>query len=122
MVQETPLWHRIYFEKHYTDVCRAVGYLGCSYRRLTEIIEELGKIHDKQKVESAIYHLVTFEGQMTVKPKALTHVSLRSEARKLCWQLLGPPPEIWDEHYKDVKNRPPNPYAVEKPKTKRRRA
>lgn len=53
----------------------------------------LSKQFDKVKVESAIYHLVTYEGQMTVNPKPLAEVRLRDDARKACWQLLGPPPE-----------------------------
>lgn len=122
MVHEKPLWHRIYFEPHYTDVCRAIGYLGCTYRRLTGIIEELGKTHGKEKVEAAIHQLATYEGQMTVNPKPDAHVSLRAEVRKLCWQLLGPTPEKWDEVYRDLKDPPPNPYLAKAPKKAKRQA
>ncbi len=93
MTHEKPLWHRLYFDAEYAAVARAVGYAGCTYRRLAEIIEELATQFDKRKVESATYFLVTFEGQMTCNPRPLAEVKLRSEVRKLCWQLLGSPPE-----------------------------
>lgn len=57
-------------------------------------------------------YVATFDGQMTVNPKALTPVTFRAEARKICWQLLGPPPEKWDEFYANVKEPPPNPYKL----------
>jgi hypothetical protein len=93
MNHERPLYLRLYFDAVYVAVARAVGYQGCTYRRLTEIIEELAKEFPKVQVESATYHCLTFEGQMTCNPKPLAKVELRTEVRKLCWQLLGPPPE-----------------------------
>ena len=111
MKGEQPLWWRIYFDPAYTAVCRAVTYTGITYRRMTELIEDLGKIHGKPRIESAFYHCVQFEGQHTVNPKPLAHVMLRTEVRKLCWQLLGPPPERWDDVYRGMKNPPPNPYG-----------
>jgi len=94
---EKPLWHRIYFDPVYTAVARAVGYAGCTYRCLAEIIEDLANQFDKRAVESAIYFLVTLEGLMTCNPKPLADVKLRAEARILYWQLLGPPPEKQEE-------------------------
>jgi hypothetical protein len=93
MIKQKPHWQRLYEEREWYELARAIGYEGCTYRQLNEKIEELGKHFDKRKLESAAYHLVTFEGQMTVKPKPLVKVEFRSEIRKLCWQLLGPPPE-----------------------------
>lgn len=93
MKQEQSLALRIYHDPVYTAVVRAVNYKGMPYRSLSELIETLAKQFDKRRVESACYHLVAFEGQMTVNPKPLAHVSLRAEVRKLAIQLLGPPPE-----------------------------
>jgi hypothetical protein len=100
MAKEQPLWHRIYFDPVYTEIARAIGYAGCTYRDMLALLEPLGERFGKQRVESATYHLVTFEGQMTCNPKPLAQVSLRAEVRKLCWQLLGPPPETEDEFYR----------------------
>lgn len=93
MSKPLPLSHRIYFEPVFTEVCRVVGYAGITYRKLAEQIEELAKRFGKEKVQSAVVHLATYEGQFSVNPKPLAHVQLREEARKACWQLLGPPPE-----------------------------
>jgi hypothetical protein len=117
VLKEHPLWHKLYFWPEYTAVARAVGYLGCTYRDLAQIIEDLAKKFPKVKVESATYHLLTFEGQMTCNPPPLAKVELRAEARKLCWQLLGPPPEKWDEFYANCTDPPPNPYVKPKETT-----
>lgn len=93
MEKEKPLWQCIYYDPVYTAVCREIGYQGCLYRDLLQKIETLSGEFDKVKVESAVYHVATFEGQMTVNPKPLAEVRLREEARKLCWLLLGFPPE-----------------------------
>jgi hypothetical protein len=92
-MKQTPLWQRLYFDPVYVAVAREIGYKGCTVRELGQKIEDLSKQFEKRLVESATYHLCTFEGQMTCNPSPLAHVSLRSEVRRLCWQLLGPPPE-----------------------------
>src|SRR5687768_9470999 len=99
MNKEQPLWHRMYFREEYVAVCKLVGYAGLTYRDLQEKLEPLFRQLGKARVESAVYHLCTFEGQMTVNVKPLTHVSLRREVRELAWQMLGPPPETWDRYY-----------------------
>jgi hypothetical protein len=111
MYKEKPLWERLYREPEFYSLARAVGYLGCTYRELTEKIDELAKTYDKRKLESASRYLLTFEGQMARDAKPLAHVSLREDAKKVCWQLLGPPPEKWDEFYRGIRNPPPNPYG-----------
>ncbi|HYT93502.1 MAG TPA: hypothetical protein VEL76_32590 [Gemmataceae bacterium] len=111
MMKEIPLVHRIYFLPEYTAVARAIGYRGMTYRELTQVIEELAKQFPKAMVESAIYHLTTFEGQMTCNPPPLAKVQLREHARKLCWMLLGPPPEAWQQFYENVREPPDNPYV-----------
>src|SRR5262249_2604394 len=93
MSKEQPLWQRIYFDEVFTEVCRAIGYAGCTYREMQQRLEPLNARFDKRGVESAARYLVTYEGQFTSAPKPLAHVRLRDEVRRLCWQLLGPPPE-----------------------------
>lgn len=92
VIQETPLWQRLYGRPEYYELARKVGYKGCTYHQLTKHIDELAKTYDKQKLESASYYLFTFDGQMTVNPKPMAEVKLRENVRRLCWQLLGPPP------------------------------
>lgn len=93
MPKERPLWHRLYFDPVYTAVARVIGYEGFYYREMEEKLQPLYDRFDKVRVESAVYYLATYEGQMTVNPKPLVPVSLRPNVRKLCFQLLGPPPE-----------------------------
>jgi hypothetical protein len=121
----------MYEDPCYGEIVQAVGYRGMTYRELTELIETLAKRFDKLRVESATYHLVTFEGQMTCNPKPLAQVSLRAEVRKLAWQLLGPPPESSEsEHFhqpgpwKPPWDRPPKepPPEPQDGKPKRRRS
>lgn len=118
-----PLWQRLYQDEVYTEVCRLIGYLGCQYRDLWQKLKPAIGKHGQQKVESATAHLLTYDKQFTVNPPPLAHVELRANVRRLCIQLLGPPPEMWDEFYANVINPPPNPYkqrptgrVAEKPK------
>ena len=69
---------------------RAVGYTGFPYRELAERLRGTVKVHGAAKVAEALRELVTHTSQRTM---------LRTEARKWCGQLLGPPPERWDEFY-----------------------
>lgn len=128
MEKERPLWQRIYFDPVYTAVAREIGYQGCLYRDLVQKIEALSQRFDKMKVESAIYHLVTFEGQMTCNPKPLAQVAFREDVRKLMWQLLGPPPEKQAEFYRhpdgtpwvpEWKKNTIKPTTVKKPRRKK---
>src|SRR5687767_5626405 len=90
MTKEQPLWHRMYFNPVYTDVVRAVGYEGMTYREWSQKLQELIEKHGQQ-AESVSWHLLYFEGQMTTNPKPLAKVELRKEVRKLAWGLLGVP-------------------------------
>jgi hypothetical protein len=93
VTKEQPLWHRIYYDDCYTEVVRAIGYEGCTYREMLARLEPLEKQFGKQRVHAATVHLFFYEGQFTCNPKPLAHVRLREEIRTLVWQLLGPPPE-----------------------------
>lgn len=93
MEKEKPLWHRIYCSPVYTDIARIVNYSGITYRDLMDKLDPLRQQFGGQSVDSAVFHLATYEGDTTCNVKPLAHVRLRDEARRLCWQLLGPPPE-----------------------------
>jgi len=96
MKNDKPLWERLYHDECWIELARLVGYAGLTYRDLITRSEPLRQKFGNQRVDSATYQLTTFEGQMTVNPKPLADVQLRPEIRKLCWQLLGPPPEAFD--------------------------
>jgi hypothetical protein len=111
---------------------RALGYRGTTFMELPKLIDELAKTFPEAKVESAIYHLTTFEGQMTAKPPPLAKVMFRGHVRPLLWQLLGPPPEKEDafwrhpdgtpmERPKQEPELPPEPVA-EEPRPAKKRA
>jgi hypothetical protein len=106
MSKERPLVEKIYFLPEYTAVARAIGYRGVVYRDLWPIIEDLGKQFGKTKVESAIYYLTTFEGQMTCNPPPLAIVRFRENVRPMMWQLLGPAPEQQDAFQHDTDAEP----------------
>jgi hypothetical protein len=93
MPKERPLWYKLYFDEVYTEIARIIGYRGTTYRTMMKALEPLESRFGKQRVQSAAYHIVTYEGQMTCNPKPLASVNLRPDVRRLCWQLLGPPPE-----------------------------
>ena len=111
MQKERPLWERLYFDEAYVEIARLVGYRGTTYREMAKSLEPLERRFGKQRVQSATYYLVTFEGQMTCNPSPLAEVKLRPEVRKLCWQLLGPPPESEDafNRHADGTRRQPEP-------------
>lgn len=92
--KQLPLYERLYRDPTYYELARAVGYAGCTVRQLFEKIDALAKTLDKRKLESASTYLVSYQGQFTCNPKPLDHVSLRSDVRRLCHQLLGPDPMI----------------------------
>jgi MutS domain I len=123
--KEKPLWQRIYQEPVFTEVARLVGYSGTTYRELMEKVEPLKKRFGGQNVDSAIYHLATFEGDTTCNVKPLAHVSLRENARKCCFQLLGFPPEYKETPLAEIlglnrQDDPPKPEPA-KPKRSRRK-
>jgi hypothetical protein len=92
-MKEKPLWWRLYNDPAYVAVARSIGYQGCTVRDLGQKIEDLSRQFDKHRVQSAVYHLATFDGQMTCNPPQLAKVELRAHVRQLCWQLLGVPPD-----------------------------
>ena len=89
-----PLVMRIYFEAVYTDLARAVNYLGYPARSLADHVRPLTQKYGVKKVSEALIALCTFEGN---------RVMLNREARPRCGQLLGPPPERQLDYWQDVK-------------------
>ena len=106
MKRDLPLLDRLYQEPLLQEICRFVGYFGTTFRELQRKLELLGEAYGKRRAESASWHLCSFEGQNTVKPAPLAKVELRSDVRRYCFQLLGPPPEQWDQFYRNADGTP----------------
>lgn len=83
-----PLYLRMYFETVYTEFVRFIGYEGKSPVEAQQFVLELEKKYGKEKVIEASEAVSTTEG----KAENVT-VRLTAEARRLAWQLLGPPAE-----------------------------
>jgi hypothetical protein len=89
MTKEQPLYLRLYFEAHLTELARLVGYDGLSDEgrdKALPLLEKYGRI----KMEEAQRLLLDYD-------KDAKRYSLTPEVRKLCFQLLGIPPELAEE-------------------------
>lgn len=114
MKSEKPLWYRLYYEECYAAVARLVGYAGFPSADLDAKIAPLVERFGKPAVEEALRRLTThspYREQPVVK--------LREDVRKLCWQLLGPPPEHALRDY--VRGVRATPEAEPAPKPRRAR-
>ena len=125
MDKEKPLWQRMYQEPAFTEVARIIGYAGTTYRDLMEKVEPLKQQFGGQAIDSAIYFLASFEGDRTCNVKPLAHVSLRDDARRACFQLLGFPPEYKEVSITEMlglnqKPEPPKP-PEKKPKARKKK-
>jgi hypothetical protein len=93
MKKDMPLAERIYFDPLYTELVRIVGWKGFQYREMEEKMAPLYERFDKGKVQAAVYHLATYEGDNRTNVKPLEQVMLRDHVRPLCRGLLGFLPE-----------------------------
>jgi hypothetical protein len=75
---------KLYFDAAYTDAARAIGYAGRKTDDMRKELAVLSKQHDKEKLIQVIGEIADITKDT---------VTLKPEARKLCWQLLGFPPE-----------------------------
>jgi hypothetical protein len=78
--------NKLYFQPPYAAVARAVGYAGKTDAEMRPIVRLLVAAHGKEKVTAAL-------AELTVTESDTNRTVLRSDVRKLCWGLLGPPPE-----------------------------
>jgi|CXWL01.1.fsa_nt_gi hypothetical protein len=83
-----PLHERMYFQRHMTDIVRAIGYEVLlrdeALARVRPMIDQYGRA----AIESAAEELLEVE-----ENGATTTVRLRDHARQLARQILGRPPE-----------------------------
>lgn len=119
MTKEEPLALRLNRVPVLYELARAVSYGGKRPGQLKEKCAELSGRYGDTAVMMAMHELTMLD------PKTNLTV-LRPEARKLCWQLLGPPPEHPDyqDYYTVNKRTPPAehqpPPPEEEPAPKKR--
>jgi hypothetical protein len=83
---EWPLWHKIYSNPLYTELARLIGYNGLSAEEAHQKARPLGEKYGIPAVQEAADQLFRFDAEKNL-------LMLTDEARKCCFQLLGPPPE-----------------------------
>src|SRR5438132_670423 len=83
-----PLSIRLYFDPLYTEFARFIGYEGKPLGDAEQFVLKLAKTYGEDKVIEASEVLSVCDGTAD----AMT-VRLTAQARRLAWQLLGPPPE-----------------------------
>jgi hypothetical protein len=88
MAREQPLSVRLYFHPHLYELAQAIGYEGLPVPAAKEKVRSLTEKYGKEKMLAASKELVRID-PTTEPPTA----RLKEEVRRLCWQLLGPPPE-----------------------------
>ncbi len=98
-----PLALRIHTDPAYVELVRMVGYLGIPYPISREQDERLIAKYGKEKLIEAADELIDYDRDAKI-------ARLKPGVRRLCRQLLGPPPEEWEQFYEGVENPPPNPY------------
>src|ERR1043165_7251412 len=84
---QTPLCVRMYFQEIYIDLVRFVGYEGKSLEEAKSFVHGLAAKHGRDKAMAASEEVVVIDQDS--KPPI---VRLTAEARKLAFQMLGPPP------------------------------
>jgi hypothetical protein len=91
--KQPPLSARLYFQEPLYGLARIVGYQGLPVPRLKEEARPLLEKYGKERMERAAAEVVWVDTS-TDPPTA----RLQEGVRKLCRQLLGPPPETREGH------------------------
>lgn len=88
MSRVQPLWYKLYYLPQYFELVRILGYDGLPAPEAVERARPLLEKYGKATMDQVSHDIVRLDGR-TDPPTA----RLSAEARKLCRQLLGPPPE-----------------------------
>lgn len=110
-MRKEPLYARINREPALDELARAVNYGGCSAGSLREEMAELSQRYGSDAVALAFSELT-----MTDPTTQLT--ILKPHVRKLCSQIMGPPPEdpyyqrYWEGRTPPASHRPPRDEAT----------
>ncbi len=88
MARVQPLWYKLYYLPQYFEMARILGYDGLPAPEAVERARPLLEKYGKAVMDQVSCDIVRLDDR-TDPPTA----RLSEEARKLCRQLLGPPPE-----------------------------
>ena len=111
-VNKMPLYLRLYQDQTLIDVARMVGYAGLSLPAARERLRELNAIHNKDKLVAAVEELTEISAET---------VQLKADVRRLCFQLLGFPPEQKDTPIANSLGSPQHNEAADAPKPKEKK-
>jgi hypothetical protein len=89
--REQPLWYKLYYLPQYFELARALGYEALPVPEAVERARPLLERFGKETMDRVSRDMVCIDDG-TDPPTA----RLSDEARKLCRQLLGPPPDVAD--------------------------
>jgi hypothetical protein len=103
LMNKDPLHLRLYFDPVYAEVARMIGYGGLPLPEAREKAEALAGRFPKTKIQAAAEAISRLD--QTTNPPTMR---LTDEARRLCWQLLGPPP---GHVFEDEKSKPQEPQS-----------
>jgi len=96
-----PLYLRLYWQSHLTDLVRLLGYGGSAHLENRAEFHELVEKHGEDKMRAAVEEITVLDE--TACPPV---TKLTAQARKLAVQLLGPTPEQWDAYYRHPNGEP----------------
>jgi hypothetical protein len=82
-----PLMLRLAFQPVYYESARIIGYSGCLMSDFWERADKLGI--PKDKLLTAVYDLTRYDKREQKPPR----YELNDQSRRLCWGVLGAPPE-----------------------------
>ena len=94
MAREQPLSVRLYFQPHLYELARTIGYQGLPVPVAKEKVRALAERFGKEQMLAASKELIRIDPS-TDPPTA----RLKDDVRKVCWQLLGPPPAPCEERH-----------------------
>ena len=97
-----PLWHRLYFQRHLTELVRAVGYEQVPAPAMRERLEPLTARYGRHAMRAAMEELLDLDA--TAEP-ALYRLS--DQTRRLAIQILGRPPEAASAPFDGADTAPP---------------
>jgi hypothetical protein len=83
-----PLWHRMYFQRHLTDIIRAFGYESVPIEEARERVKPLVETYGRPLIEAGTEELIVVDNSQSPVVARLS-----DEARKLAVQILGRPPQ-----------------------------
>jgi hypothetical protein len=86
-LSKSELLNRLYFDSVYTEAARIIGYGGCGPFEFWDRAKQ-SPDYKQGKFQSAMFDLTRADRREASPPR----YELREDIKKLCWQLLGPPP------------------------------